>query len=253
MNITKSNLFIDYFNSEIQRRFYRNTFLITKTSLNINENEIKEIDTTIKDEDNDKNEYNPIVYIYNTHETENYKNEFKSEYSITPDVKLASYILKDYLNDYDIDSYVETKSTIEYVKKNNLSYTDTYNASRKYLKEIIKKYDFKIIIDLHRDSVSKTLIKDNKRYAKIMIVIGENHKNYKKNLLLANKINKYLNKNLKGISRGIYEKPKSKFNQDIKDNIILIEMGGVDNTLEEINNSIYILAKSIRDYIINEE
>ena len=86
-----------------------------------------------------------------------------------------------------------------------------------------------------------------------MIVIGENHKNYKKNLSLANKINKYLNKNLKGISRGIYEKPKSKFNQDIKDNIILIEMGGVDNTLEEINNSIYILAKSIRDYIINEE
>ena len=118
MNVTKSNLFIDYFNSEIQRRFYRNTFLITKTSLNINENEIKEIDTTIKDEDNDKNEYNPIVYIYNTHETENYKNEFKSEYSITPDVKLASYILKEYLNDYDIDSYVETKSTIEYVKKN---------------------------------------------------------------------------------------------------------------------------------------
>ena len=246
--VMKSDLFIEYLNIELEKRFY-NSFVISYASLNKNNITIDEIDTTIKDEENTSDEYNPIIYIYNTHETEKYKSEFKSDYSITPDVKLASYILKDYLNDYKIDSYIETKSTIDYVKKNNLSYSDTYNASRKYLKEIMKKYDFKILIDLHRDSISKTLTKDNKKYAKIMFVIGTNHKNYKNNLKLAESLNKYIEKNCKGISRGVLKKPNSKFNQDLNNNIILIEVGGIDNTLEEINNTIYILAKSINDYI----
>ena len=250
--VMKSDLFIEYLNIELEKRFY-NSFVISYASLNKNNITIDEIDTTIKDEENTSDEYNPIIYIYNTHETEKYKSEFKSDYSITPDVKLTSYILKDYLNDYKIDSYIETKSTIDYVKKNNLSYSDTYNASRKYLKEIMKKYDFKILIDLHRDSISKTLTKDNKKYAKIMFVIGTNHKNYKNNLKLAESLNKYIEKNCKGISRGVLKKPNSKFNQDFNNNIILIEVGGVDNTLEEINNSIYILAKSINDYIKEEK
>lgn len=250
--VMKSDLFIEYLNIELEKRFY-NSFVISYASLNKNNITIDEIDTTIKDEENTSDEYNPIIYIYNTHETEKYKSEFKSDYSITPDVKLASYILKDYLNDYKIDSYIETKSTIDYVKKNNLSYSDTYNASRKYLKEIMKKYDFKILIDLHRDSISKTLTKDNKKYAKIMFVIGTNHNNYKNNLKLAESLNKYIEKNCKGISRGVLKKPNSKFNQDFNNNIILIEVGGVDNTLEEINNSIYILAKSINDYIKEEK
>ena len=251
-------LFVQYdsfktmFKSEINNRFYKDSINIKKVSKNINDNTISEIDTTINDELNIEKEYNPIVYIYNTHETEKYKSEFKSDYSITPDVKLASYILKDYLNDYKIDSYVETKSTIEYVKKNNLSYTYTYNASRKYLKDVLKKYNFKLVIDLHRDSVSPIYKYNNKKYAKIMFVIGSNHKNYKKNLKISEKINKYLNKNCNGISRGILEKKNSIFNQDVIDNAILIEMGGVDNTLDEVNNSLYVLAKSINDFFKNE-
>ena len=116
----------------------------------------------------------------------------------------------------------------------------------------MKKYNFKLVIDLHRDSVSPIYKYKNKKYAKIMFVIGSNHKNYKKNLKISEKINKYLNKNCNGISRGILEKKNSIFNQDVIDNAILIEMGGVDNTLDEVNNSLYVLAKSINDFFKNE-
>ena len=249
--IIELDSFNKFFNKEINSRFYTKNN-ISYVSSNKVSNEIKEIDTTIKDEDNKDKKYNPIVYIYNTHETEKYKSEFQSDYSITPDVKLASFILKDYLNDFNIDSYVETRSTVEYIKKNNLSYPGTYQASRVYLKDILKKYDFKIIIDLHRDSVSPVLKKDNKKYAKIMFVLGMDHKNYKKNLKFTEALDKNLNKTLKGISRGIYKRSNVVFNQDLLDNAILIEMGGVDNTLEEINNSLYILAIALKEYIIKE-
>ena len=240
------------FNKDINYKFYTKNTSFKYVSKKIDNEKIKEIDTTIKDENINKKEYNPIIYIYNTHETEKYKNEFKSDYSYQPDVKLASYILKDYLNDYNIDSYVETKSTVEYIRKNNLSYPKTYEASRKYLKAAKKKYDFKIVIDLHRDSVSTVLKKDNKRYAKIMFVLGMDHKNYKKNQKFTESLNKYLEKKCSGISRGIYKREDVVFNQDLSDNAILIEVGGVDNTLSEINNTLYVLAYAIKEYVIEK-
>lgn len=250
--IVKKDIFKSFLKSELNSRLYIKNNTLSYVFKDINSNEIKEIDTTKKDEEIKSKKYNPIVYIYNTHETETYKSTFESDYSVVPDVKLASYILKDYLNDYNIDSYVETKSTVEYIRKNNLSYPKTYEASRKYLKEALKKYDFKIVIDLHRDSVSKVLTKNKKKYAKIMFVLGMDHKNYKYNLSFCESLDKYLNKNCNGISRGIYKRNDVVFNQDLSKNAILIEMGGVDNTLEEINNSLYILAKSLKDYIIEK-
>src|SRR5574344_99839 len=39
----------------------------------------------------------PLVYIYNTHDTEGYKISETQPYNITPNVKLASYILQEKL------------------------------------------------------------------------------------------------------------------------------------------------------------
>ncbi len=200
-------------------------------------------------------ETNTLVYIYNTHQTEKYYSPFISDYSITPDVKIASYILKDYLNDYGINSYVETRSMKSYLDKNNLEYKNSYEASRYYMKNKIKEYDFKYFIDIHRDSsnISKTLYKLNdKRYARIMFVVGMNHKNSNKNLKVVEKINNMINNSYNGLSRGIYKRSDARFNQDISNNAMLIELGGVDNTLEEINNTLEILSKILYEYIIKE-
>ena len=43
------------------------------------------------------------------------------------------------------------------------------------------------------------------------------------------------------------------FNQDLSSHAILLEVGGVDNTLEEINNTLYVFASVLNEYINSEE
>lgn len=194
---------------------------------------------------------NNKVYIYNTHDTEKYNLPYTSNHSITPDVTLASKILKEYLKNYNIDSYIETSSMKEYLSKNKLKYTDSYKASRYYLEKNLTK-DYKLILDIHRDSLRHkyTLYeKDNKKYARVLFIIGASNKDYKKNKLIADNLNTRLNNEYKGISRGVTLREDISYNQDLNSKIILVKIGGIDSTLEEVNNTMEVLAKIISDYI----
>ena len=84
---------------------------------------------------------------------------------------------------------------------------------------------------------------------RIMFVVSIKHKNHEKNLSFVRDIYKRLNKEYKGITRGIYERKDVIFNQDLYDNAILIEVGGVDNTIDEINNTLEVFAKVLSSYI----
>ena len=194
----------------------------------------------------------PIVYIYNTHDTEKDSVPFISDYSVTPTVKMVSYIFKEHLNNEGISTLVENKKIKDYLTKHKLNYYGCYDASRSYIKQASKNNDFKILIDLHRDSVKykQTLYtKDNKKYAKVMFVVTTKHKSYKKNLKFAEYLDSKLNQDYKGLSRGIYKRSDVIFNQDLNDNAILIELGGVDNQIEELNNTLEILSKIIKEYL----
>lgn len=220
-----------------------------------NENDtIKKVNKIINVEET-KIDSKPIIYIYNTHDTESYTLPFISDYSITPNVKIASYILKDHLNDLNINSVVEKRTIKSYLNKNKLDYSYSYQASRNYIRDELKKNDYLILIDLHRDSATKKYTsyeKDNKKYARIMFVLGKNYSTYSDNEKFMNNLNDRINKNYKGLSRGVFIRKSSKYNQDLSKRAILIEVGGVDSTLEEINNTLYVFANILNDYI-NEE
>lgn len=193
----------------------------------------------------------PLVYIYNTHDSEKYNLPYTSDYSITPDVTLVSKILKEYLKNYNINSYLENSSIKEYLSKNKLKYTDSYDASRHYLKKNLNN-NYKLIIDIHRDSVMHKYAlyeKDNKKYARILFIIGRENKNYKKNKEVCDKLNSLLNSEYKGISRGVTIREGISYNQDLNSNIILVKIGTVSSTLEELNNTIEVFSKIISDYI----
>jgi stage II sporulation protein P len=165
-------------------------------------------------------------------------------------------MLKDHLNNNGISSIVETKKISDYLKKNKLSYYYCYDASRKYLKEAMKEHEYKVIIDLHRDSVKHkvtTYTKDNKNYAKIMFVLATKNKNYKANEEFINNINSKLDESYKGISRGIYKRDDVIFNQDLNSKAMLIELGGVDNTIEELNNTLEVLARVLKEALDEEK
>ena len=189
-----------------------------------------------------------IVYIYNTHQTEAYQKG--------KTVLDAAHLLKEGLAKYNIQTYVEETNITEFMRTNNISYNYSYYASKFFVQEAIKNYKPNLIIDLHRDAISKdasTITINNKKYAKIMFVVGEEHKNYKENYALATQINNLIKKKYPSLTRGVLLKGGKNnngiYNQDLARNIILIELGGNYNTFEEVSNTINLLSEIIGEYL----
>ena len=200
---------------------------------------------------------NPIVYIYNSHQLENYDNYNLEIYGITPNVLMASYLLKEKLNEKGISTIVEDTNLTEFLELNKWNHSMSYRASRIFMLDKQNTYkSLKYYIDIHRDSINKSLstIKINdKTYARILFVVGLEHKNYQKNLELANNINALFNKHYKGLSRGVLKKEGAGvdgiYNQDISSNAMLIEVGGVDNNIDEVLNTINAISDVLSIYI----
>ena len=82
-----------------------------------------------------------------------------------------------------------------------------------------------------------------------MFVVGKNHNNYKDNYELASNLNKLIKNYNNKLTRGIYVKDNSAFNQDLNKNVLLIEIGGVENTSEEVSNTLNILSEVLEYYL----
>lgn len=205
--------------------------------------------TTLVDLEQDS----PLVYIYNTHDKEDYVNPDYSIYNINCNVKTASYILQDKLKEYNINSIVEERSPTNEVSKNKLDYKYTYSYSRTYLEEAIKNYpSVKIFIDLHRDGVKKevsTAVINGTSYAKLMFFLGLGHENSKDNQKLVNDLENIIKKDYKEILRNTFIRKNDSYNQDLSPNSFLIEVGGNYNTIEEVYNSLDVLAYAIKTYL----
>lgn len=203
---------------------------------------------------------NPVVYIYNTHQTEGYQRNNNASYNITPSVLMASYILRESLNDLGVPSLVETNDISEILKVNQWQYKYSYAASKILVKDAINKNpDLKYFIDLHRDSMSHeitTTTIDGKEYAKILFVIGKDHPGYEENLKFATNLNETIKNTYPTLTRGISIKSGSGvngiYNQDLSPHTILIELGGQYNNITEVNNTIEILAKILADHVKGE-
>ena len=216
------------------------------------------IDNTEYIEDPNPTKINdPRVYIYNTHQLEGYDDTYYADYNITPNVQMASYLLKDKLNNMNIPTIVETGNITDFLTINNWSYSYSYKASRYFLESTLNEYpNLDLIIDLHRDAIthdSSTTESNGKKYAKVLFVVGKDHENYEKNLEVANKLNELFKSYIPSISRGVIVKGGNNvngiYNQDLNSNIVLIECGGNENTIDEVINTVNILSKVIKDYL----
>ena len=204
-----------------------------------------------------KEENPPKIYLYNTHQTEEYQSSELLEFTIKPTVMINNYILEDIFNRNGLQTIVEERSIKEMLNNNNWKYSSSYKASRIYLEDTYKSNpSLEYFIDLHRDSLphNKTYISiDGKDYAKIMFLVGLENPNYEKNLLLIEKINNKLNEYYPGLSKGILKKGgegvNGIYNQDFNKNVLLVEMGGYENTTTEVLNSSLAFAKCFMEAI----
>ena len=203
---------------------------------------------------------NPTIYIYNTHQTEEYKPTSYLEYSVNPNVLMASYILEEQLSRKGHVVLVEEESVSRLRTTLGLNYAGSYKVTRSMMENAKKNNPtLKYYIDLHRDSLTRdktTLTVDGKSYAKILFIVGLENSNYQENLDFTNKISDLLNQKVKGLSKGIYKKEgplvNGVYNQDFSNRVILIELGGNENTIDEVYRSLIVLGEVLDEVIKND-
>lgn len=213
------------------------------------------VNSTIDDNEKENNS-DPYVYIFNSHQSENYRSNLSEDFNINNTVYLASHILKEYLEDLGISVVVEENSIVDVLNTNGWKYASSYKASRILLEQAILDYpSLCFFIDLHRDSASyeaTTVELEGKKYAKIMFVVGKEHDGYEKNLELANALNEKIKAISPSLSRGVLQKEgkgvNGIYNQDFSPNTILIEVGGQYNYVEEVNNILKLFADILYEY-----
>lgn len=193
----------------------------------------------------EKENQNPLIYIYNTHQTEEYTPSTFVEYSVMPTVQMNNYILEEKFEQNGYSTIVEEQNIKTVLNEHKWNYAGSYNASRIFLEQAKKNYPtLKYFIDVHRDSLKKeatTIELNNKSYAKILFIVGLENPNYEQNLSFTEKINNQLNEKYPGLSKGIYKKEgtgvNGVYNQDFSPYTILVEMGGPENTVDEVLNT----------------
>ena len=198
-----------------------------------------------------------LVYIYNSHQGEKYAYKYLEDYNIVPDVKMVAHMIEDNLEKIGIKVVVEDSSILDYMKENGYNHAQSYIASRVYLNKAIEKYPNALLyIDLHRDAAkhSNTYIEiDGKECAKVLFVVGLENTNWGKNLNITEKINNIINQKYNGLSRGIMKKKgpgvNGIYNQDLKENVILLEVGGNENNIDELINTTSLISNVLGEYI----
>ncbi len=207
------------------------------------------------------NQKEPTIYLYNSHDTEEYKPSSFAEYSVMPTVKLLDYVLKEELENNGFNVLIEEQTISSIRSSLGLNYAGSYQASRVLMEQAKEKYpSLEYFIDLHRDSLSHdrtTLTYNNKNYAMVMFLVGLENPNYQGNLDFSTKISDAINSKINGLSKGIYQKEgegvNGVYNQDFSNRTILIEVGGPENTIDEVYETLLIISEVLTEVINSDQ
>ncbi len=235
----KGNVFTELMN-KIKKEYQPVNLLSTNYFSLVKEKKVSKISE--KKEPN-SNDY--LVYIYNSHQTEEYQANSFAENEVGPTVMMASYIMRDVFDKNQYKTLVEERSIKDILRQNNWRYYRSYDASRIYLNDSKEKNPtIKYFIDVHRDSLNKdktTITINDKNYAKTIFLIGTENPNYQENLEFTTRINNKLNEKYPNLSKGIYQKGgdgvNGVYNQDNSKYTLLVEIGGPENKIDEVLNS----------------
>ncbi len=205
-----------------------------------------------------KDSTQPQVLIVHTHATESYMEGdygyyIKSASTRSTDNQnntvAVGEVLAQTLNDAGI---VTINDATQHDYPN---YTGSYTRSAQTIKQYLEKYpSIKVVIDAHRDAIAKdnnTKLKptaeiNGKKAAQIMVLAGcevgsvTNFPNWKENFRFCLQIQKQMEADYEGLARPMSFKA-CKYNFDLLNGSILVEIGTDANTLEEAKYAAQLL------------
>lgn len=208
-----------------------------------------------------------VVYIYHTHSRESFlpylKDTEKPEeaYHSDANITLVGKLLGRALKRRGLGTTADSTDIVQELDSRGLNYNSSYNVSGDLVRSAKRNNrDLEIFIDVHRDSLrrkSTTTEVNGLNYAQLLFVVGTGHENYEKNLKFAEGLQTMLDAKYPGLSKGVIQKSSNKgngvYNQDISPKSIIVEIGGVDNTVEELHRSTEIFADVLSEYYFHEE
>lgn len=199
------------------------------------------------------NKAKPEVLIYHSHTSEAYSNSDKtSTTDATKNVTAVGEVLA---------AELEKNYGIAVIHDKTLHDKGDYNGSYKKsgvtLDKYLKEYgDFKLIIDLHRDSVVKSAVTtkiNGESVARFMFVMTQKNPKYAAQKKLVDSMIKTSNKLFPDLLRGneilYYDWGINFYSQNKSDNAVLIEVGAYSNTIDEVKNTSKYLARIIAEQI----
>lgn len=204
----------------------------------------------------------PQVLIVHTHTTECFMSEERDYYTDTDKTRTTNEsenivavgkVLKEGLEKKGIVSIHATE------KHDYPEYSGSYSRAEATIKKYLKKYpSIKVVIDLHRDSVTdankaKSALVANingKKAAQLMLVSGcqsgsvTGFKNWKENFRLALRLQQTMEVMYPSLARPILFTSR-KYNQHLTTGSLLIECGTEANTLNQAKYSAELLANCL--------
>lgn len=198
-----------------------------------------------------------VVFIYHSHNRESWLPELqpgaKEANSDKINVTLVGKRLAKQLEEKGIGAVQSSKDYAATVKAYN------WNLSYKYSLQSVRQAmadnrSLQFFFDIHRDSQRRSKTTATIRgisYAQVYFIIGHKNPDWKQNEAFASQIHEKLEKEYPGLSRGIWGKSAAngngEYNQSVAPNSVLIEIGGVDNTLKECYRTADVLAEAIAE------
>lgn len=249
-NFKQDNILKDFFHNFLEKTKKPTEYVFSEYQ------EPKTIEKVSKEVEN-----KPLIYIYNSHQTEEYAPSNFVEFSINPTVMMADYILEDVFTKNNFPTIVEERKIKDVLNANSWNYNYCYAASRNFMEDVyLNNPTLKYFIDVHRDSLTKdrtTVTINDKSYAKVLFLIGLENASFSENLQFTEKINNKLDEMYPNLSKGILQKGGAGvngiYNQDFSKYTILIEIGGMENTPTEVLNSTLAFANAFLEVIKTEE
>lgn len=207
----------------------------------------------------DKDKSKPVVLVYHTHASESYQiteNEFYSNSLVADSSTLGIVRVGDALcNKIEALGYEVIHDRTVY----DTSYSGAFERSREKISDILRANpSIQIVIDLHRDSITrkdgsrvKTVTEiDGKKMAQIQIITGceegavKSFPNWEKNLTFALRLQKNISDTYPNAARPLLFCAR-KYNMDLVPCALNIEIGTDANTLREAVYSAEFLGSSI--------
>ena len=205
------------------------------------------------------------ILIYHTHTNESYISDIKDlknmaipSRSSNEDINVirVGKELKNNLIGMNLCTVHSTK--YHNIPKDNGAYAKSYNTVQECIKS---DPNISITLDIHRDGISdlkKLRLVTNiggKNVAKIMFVVGTNatgleHTNWKENLKFALRLQEKLINYDASIVKPIFVS-KNRYNQNLTNSSLIVEIGGDGNTINESIESTKYLSRAVAE-VINE-